>query len=378
MKRLFPLFVLIAASCASGPSPNAPPPPVNAGKYSPEGGPTPVGVIPTALLHDAQRSKDVDVSIEYPTRGGPFPVIVFSHGYGASNLSYEPLLSYWTSNGYVCLRPAHADAGALRDVLRETMIERRREPQPKSSAQQPAPPSPPPKPHNPMEEIWDREREPQWRNRVADLKLVLDSLDELERRFPELRGKMDRTHIGVGGHSYGALTALQLRDDRVKAVVAMSPPGIAANRGTTAQSFADLRIPVMFMTGTEDRGAGEGEDAQWRKQAFDNSLPGDKYFVLIDGARHMSFTGGLTPILPSLEEPRQAPRDPYGRNTAAMPNPQQRGTVGFAGERRIFQLIKVTSLVFWDAYLKNDPAARELLQPQKFESAFRGAHITVK
>lgn len=373
MKRLFPLSILMAAACASGPAANAPPP-VKVGNYRTESGPTPVGVIPTALLHDAQRNKDVDVSIEYPTRGGPFPVIVFSHGYGASNLSYEPLVSYWTSNGYVCIRPAHADAGALRDLLRETMIERRREPQPKASGQQPAPP---PKPRNPMEEIWDRELEPQRRNRVADIKLVLDSLDELERRFPELRGKMDRTHIGVGGHSYGALTALQLRDDRVKAVLAMSPPGIAANRGTTVQSFADLRIPVMFMTGTEDRGASEGEDAQWRKQAFDSSPPGEKYFVLIDGARHMSFSGGLTPILPSLDEPRPAQRDPYGRSTAPMPN-QQRGTVGFASERHIFSLIKVTSLVFWDAYLKNDSAARELLRPEKFESAFSGAHLTVK
>jgi predicted dienelactone hydrolase len=250
------------------------------------------------------------------------------------------LISYWTSNGYVCIRPSHADAGALAKAA----------PDPKKS-------------------IWDQEREPQWRNRVEDIKLVLDSLDELERRFPELRGKMDRGRVGAGGHSYGALTVLQLRDARVKALLAMSPPGVAANRATTPQFFGELRVPTMFMTGTEDRGPVEGENAEWRKQAFDYSPAGDKYFVLIDGARHNSFAGALTPILPP-EEPRLVARD--------RPPIPQRASVGLASERHILQIIKVASLAFWDAYLKNDSAARDLLLPQKFEDAFGGAHLTVK
>ena len=53
------------------------------------------------MLHDAARNKDVEFSIDYPTRGGPFPIIVFSHGYGSSDHAYEPLISYWTGNGYV-------------------------------------------------------------------------------------------------------------------------------------------------------------------------------------------------------------------------------------------------------------------------------------
>jgi predicted dienelactone hydrolase len=388
MKRLLPAVVLIAASCASAPNPNAPPPTLKVGNYSADAGPTPVGVIPTALLHDAQRNKDLDLSIEYPTRGGPFPLIVFSHGYGSSNQGYEPLISYWTSNGYVCIRPAHADAGALRDMMREAMTARRTSPRQRPQQQPQA--QPPAPERNPMEEIWDREREPQWRNRVEDIKLVLNSLDELERRFPELRGKIDRSRIGVGGHSYGAFTTmliagmgpLQVADSRVKAAIAMSPQGVAANRGTTPESWAGVRIPIMYMTGTNDRGAGEGEDANWRKQAFDYSPAGDKYFVLIDGARHRSFVGGLTPIEP-LESPRPPqpipnPRDPYGRTIPTETLPQARGGVGFAGERRIFQIIKMTSLVFWDAYLKNEPSARELLQPQKFDASFGGATMTTK
>src|SRR5437899_7010274 len=164
MKRAFSLLFLVVAACASGPSqPATAPVTMKVGNYNAEMGPSPVGVIPVATLHDAQRDKNVEISIEYPTRGGPFPVVVFSHGYGSSDHAYEPLISYWTSNGYVCIRPAHADAGALRDTSREAVPapppsnQRRRNPQPQGIII-------PLQPRNPAEEIWDKEREPQWRN----------------------------------------------------------------------------------------------------------------------------------------------------------------------------------------------------------------------
>ncbi len=390
MKRLLPLFLLIAAACSSGPNqPATALATMKVGNYSADMGPSPVGVIPAATLHDAQRNKDVEVSIEYPTRGGPFPVIVFSHGYGSSDRGYEPLISYWTSNGYVCIRPSHADAGLLRETPREPVpmqpsgqSRRRGTPQQQGQVF-------PMQQNNPMEQIWDREREPQWQNRVADVKLVLDSLDDLQRRFPELLGKMDHGKIGVGGHSYGAFTAmliggmrtfgnppLQLADPRVRAIVAMSPQGAAANRGTTAQSWADVRIPAMYMTGTNDRGANESEDANWRKQAFDYSPAGDKYFLLIDGARHSSFSGQIGFFESAPTSIPQTSTNPYGQQVPAQQ--QQRGAMVFGSDRRIFQVVKITSLAFWDAYLKNDSSARDLLQPQKYETSFPGAHLTAK
>jgi len=377
MRRVLP-FLFFAAACSSS-TPNQPataPVTLTVGNYSADMGPSPVGVIPAATLHDTQRNKDVEISIEYPTRGGSFPIIVFSHGYGSSDRGYEPLVSYWTSNGYVCIRPSHADAGLLRETPREAPVIRR-------GTQQQAQVVPIPQ-RNAMEEIWDREREPQWQNRVADVKLVLDSLDDLELRFPELKGKMDHGKIGVGGHSYGAFTALLIAgmngtfaDPRVRAVLAMSPPGPSPDRGITAQSFAIVKIPVMFMTGTNDRGANESEDANWRKQAFDDSPPGDKYFVLIDSARHSSFTGqiGFFDSTP-MNVPRTT-TDAYGR-PVQVPEQQPRGALVFGNDRRIFQIVKITSLAFWDAYLKSDSTARELLQPQKYETAFTGAHSTAK
>src|SRR6202030_2992078 len=110
---------LAAAGCASPQQQKTPPatqPPSFSPSYGFEMGTSPVGVIPSAILHDGARNKDLEVSIEYPTRGaGPFPIIIFSPGYGGSDHGYEGLISYWTSYGYVCIRPTHADAGALRD-----------------------------------------------------------------------------------------------------------------------------------------------------------------------------------------------------------------------------------------------------------------------
>jgi len=385
MKRFLVLLLFLVVACSSsGPNQNATViPTLSVGNYSADIGPSPVGVIPAAMLHDAQRNKDLEVSIEYPTRGGPFPIIVFSHGYGSSDHGYEPLISYWTSNGYVCIRPAHADAGAIPATPPpappvSTASQNRR-----GSGQQGA--IIPLQPQtNRMEDIYDREREPQWRNRALDMKLVLDSLSDLERQFPELQGKMDHARIGVGGHSYGAFTALLIAgingtyaDPRVKAVMAMSPPGPSESRAITAQSFASVKVPVMFMTGTNDRGANASETPDWRKQAFEDSPSGDKYFVLIDSARHSSFTGQVSfyDMTPISTTPTTSSSPYYGQQPMQQ---QQRGAMVVGNDRRIFQMIKIASLAYWDAYLKNDQTARDLLQPAKFEGAFAGAHITVK
>src|SRR5690242_3909289 len=87
--------------------------------------PFPVGAIPSATLHDAQRNKDLTMAIEYPTRGGPYPVIVFSHGYGSSSEGYVALTEYWTGHGYVVIKPSHADANALRKILADRREQRR-------------------------------------------------------------------------------------------------------------------------------------------------------------------------------------------------------------------------------------------------------------
>jgi len=346
-----------------------------------------VGVIPTALLHDAQRNKDLDISIEYPTRGGPFPLIVWSPGYGGSNRGYEALASYWTSHGYVVIRPSHADAGALREPPKQTRStnreegaaqareERRRE----REAQQKQPVFRP----SPMETFWEKEREPQWRDRARDLTLILDSLNDLETRFPELKDKVDRKKIAVGGHSYGAFTALllggmragglQLADPRVTAVLVMSPQGIAADRGLTAESWRDVKVPVMFMTGSGDFGALETETPAWRKAAYENSPAGDKYFVLVDGARNMTFTGLAAPIQPDQDMTLYEPRIDPVTGQQVYVRTQRTTPTNFINDRGIFERIRSIAETFWDAYLKGDAKAKDRLNEGQY-----GGNVTAE
>lgn len=343
--------------------------------------PSPVGVIPTALLHDTQRNKDLDISIEYPTRAGTYPVIIFSHGYGATNRDYEPLVDFWTGRGFVVIRPAHADAGALREAMRamappqrgnDERGDRRRR------GQQAQPLQPAPFRANPAEAFWEKEREPQWRDRARDITQIIDSLGALEERFPELKGKMDRVKIGVGGQGYGAFIALlvagaktsgnaplQVGDARVTAVIAMSPEGIAANRELSAESFRDIKVPVMFMTGSRDFGAVETETPEWRKTAYENSPAGDKYFVLIEGARYSTFSGMAPALADTIEAPmiQQPIVDPRTGQVLAPAPGQPRSSGAYFSDRGLFERVRSISLSFWNAYLKNDAKAKESLTP---------------
>lgn len=394
MKRMVVAVGLIAAACASAPQQQkkTPTPPAQASyvpSYGFEMGTSPVGVIPSAILHDGARNKDLEVSIEYPTRGaGPFPIIIFSPGYGGSDHGYEGLISYWTSYGYVCIRPKHADSGALRDSMNDLLAirldtkpapnERRRErQQPNSDAQAKARP-------NLAEAIWDKEREPQWRDRVRDVVLILDSLNDIEKNYPELAGKLDHARVGVGGHSYGAFTSMLAAgaktfstpplvpgDPRVKAMLAMSPQGVAKNRGLTPESWQDVKVPSMYMTGSRDYGADETEGPDWRRLAYDFSPAGDKYFVLVKGAGHMTFTGVASGLGEQVRTPGGAQQPVVDPRTGQVLNPGSDRDVRDPGisDRGTFATIRSISLMFWDSYLKDKKSAKELLDPVKYSGS---------
>ncbi len=389
MKRFTLALALVAAAGCASSSAQQKTVPLQPASFAPsygyDMGTSPVGVIPAAMLHDGARNKDLEVSIEYPTRGtGPFPIIIFSPGYGGSSHSYEGLIAYWTSYGYVCVRPTHADSGAMKDSMSELLAMRRderKENEKKLRDRERVTPDAQIKSRpNLVEMIWDKEREPQWRDRVRDVTLIIDSLNDIEKNYPELAGKLDHARIGVGGHSYGAFTAvlagggktfgtppLALGDPRVKAILAMSPQGVAANRGLTVDSWRDVKVPAMYMTGSRDYGANENESPEWRRTPFDNSTPGDKYFVLIDRAGHMTFTGLATGLGEQYDRQRDAPIVDPRTGQVLNAVPQQDNSRGVRiSDQGTFQSIRSTSLIFWDSFLKDKKDAKALLDPAKF------------
>jgi len=179
--------------------------------------------------------------------------------------------------------------------------------------------------------------------RVADLVLILDNLDDLPKLMSGLNGKIDTKSIGVAGHSFGAYTAMLIGgvtanlgnekdkdffDKRVRCILPVSGQG-TGQQGLTDKSWNSLKRPMMIITGTRDRGAG-GQGVEWKKEPYNYSPAGDKYLVVIEGANHVSFGGGL----------------------------------GARGSD-ITDIVKLCSTHYWDAYLKNSEDGKEYLQAER-------------
>ena len=303
------------------------------GAYRLADGPNAVTEVPDTVLHDAKRNKDLHLRIFYPNEPGPYPVIVFSHGAGGSQSCCDALTRHWATYGYITLQPTHDDSTLQRRNSGEEDI-------------------------NFLKAIRDALKRPAlWQSRPLDVSFVLDSLPALQKRIPALNGKIDVQHIGVGGHSMGAFTAdaiagalvdlpthraANFADPRVKAVLLLSPQG-PGEFGLDDHSWDRVSIPLLSMTGSLDRGAGE-QDPEWRKIPFERSQPGDKYHVFIQGASHMSFISAKTRL------PARAAR----------------------GES-ILSYTNSASLAFWDAYLKADRTARNYLQSDALPNSTQGA-----
>lgn len=296
-------------------------------RYNTSPGPHHVLTIDQLVLHDAARNKELPLKIYYPEGAGPFPVIVFSHGLYGSKDTYWALAQYWASYGYVCIHPSHADSrqdSGYRGTLRQA--------------------------------IADPDL---WRSRPKDISFIIGSLPQIEKLAPTLKGKLDRSRIGVGGHSYGAYTAVAIggatvqmpggkspvsfADKRVRAIVVLSPQG-EGEMGLTSQSWENIRVPMLAMYGSRDFGT-QRRTPTWRSQPFSGAAPGDKYDVELEGATHFTFVG------PMRKRGLQTP---------------------------LFQCAKVETLAFWDTYLKDDEAAREYLAYEGLKTVCKAARIDRK
>jgi predicted dienelactone hydrolase len=298
------------------------PNPVNSGAYKLAEGPHAVTEVPDIVLHDAKRDKDLHVRIFYPKEPGSYPVIVFSHGAGGSQSCCEALTRHWATHGYVTIQPTHDDSTLQRRNNGDEGI-------------------------NFLKAVSEALKKPAlWQSRPQDISFVLDSLPVLQKRIPSLAGKIDREHIGVGGHSMGAFTAdaiagalvdlpghpaTNFTDPRVRAVLLLSPQG-PGEFGLTDHSWDHLTLPLLSMTGSLDLGAGN-QGPEWKKIPFERSQPGAKYHVFIQGANHMSFINAKT-LLPSHASEGDS----------------------------ILGYTNAASLAFWDAYLKADSAAKNYLE----------------
>jgi len=260
----------------------------------------------------------------------PRPVIVFSHGLGRSQHHYRVLTSYWAEHGYVCIQPTHGDS-----ISRLSRQELRQ--------------------FNSLADYYRSGVARQYQLvRASDIRQILDRLDEIENQNPDLQGRLDSERIGVAGHALGAHTTglvggMTLRNDaqtngrriskadtRPRALVMISPHGMGGQ--IDELSWDEMTRPTLLVTGGNDVGA-EGNAYPWRLDPF-NLMKCPRYLLFIEEANH-SFGG--------IEGGRRART--LSRNATHV------------------DYVKRVSLAFWDAYLRDDQAARQYLHSDQLEVA---------
>jgi predicted dienelactone hydrolase len=182
--------------------------------------------------------------------------------------------------------------------------------------------------------------------RVADVPAVLNQLEvwNTDKASP-LAGRMNLKKVGMSGHSFGAVTTeavsgealptggQRFTDARITAAIAFSPSSPKA--GSAAKAFGAVKIPWMLMTGTKDVAPIGHETVRSRLAVYPNLKLAPKYELVLNNAEHSVFTDRA---LPGDREPR---------------NPNHH------------RVILALSTAFWDAYLKDDAAARAWLNSNR-------------
>ncbi len=267
------------------------------------------------------------------------PIIVFTHGLAGSIDTGQLWAEHWASHGFIVIHVQHpgSDEAAMANKK------------------------------NPRRAMRKATQSTQYAARLRDLRFVLDELEllrnlrgtaALERESPErvrLAQAADFAHIGLAGHSMGAISVQRMAgqntagkgaqgpgpeyEPRVHAFLAFSP---TARNAQAAPQFAHIDKPFFSVTGSldgkgpvrRDPSSGGAVRVQ-RVVPFEGMSGENKYFLSLLGAGHMVFAGDA------------------GRSTT-VPD-----------KIRDFEHVRITrtlSAAYWLAWLSDDVQARAALE----------------
>lgn len=282
---------------------------------------------------------------------GPYPLVVFSHGYSINPEWYSSLLEHYASWGFVVLAPEHTESDWLLAAAASF-------------------------------------------DRPLDIKRTVDSAEKLTAPGGGLAGAIDMKNVAVVGHSYGGYTALAVggarfdlapfnarcaalppddpkaffcapfagkeKDMASRAGLGSAPTGLwptLADPRVTAivpmmgdaylfgeQGFASVTVPMMAIGGT-------GDDAtpwEWgSKPSYDRAASGQKSLVAFEGANHFIATN------PCESMPWIGQIPPFERDMICFDQVWDKA--------RAMDLIRHFSTAFLLKTSKNDPAAHAAL-----------------
>jgi fermentation-respiration switch protein FrsA (DUF1100 family) len=178
---------------------------------------------------------------------GPFPLVVFAHGFTGNAAVYLPSMRHWAAAGYVVAAPTF----------------------PLTSAGAAGGPN-----------VTDYVEQP------ADVGFVLDSVLRLAGDGGPLAGVVDDEHVAAGGHSLGAITTVGLafndccQDPRVDAVFPVS----AATWDFDGRPDERRDLPVLLIHGdADDTLAFSGSVDLYRP------VTAPRFLVRLEGGPHLLF-----------------------------------------------------------------------------------------
>jgi fermentation-respiration switch protein FrsA (DUF1100 family) len=247
VRRLSPfVLALLLAGCSVA----AAPPASFVGSPSPSAS-APTGHAPAHAFSVATRTfsfhrgeRPLETTVFYPKNGaGPFPVVVFGHGFGGAPSAYSALLKRWAAAGFVVAAPAfpHTAGGVPKPDLLDVV------------------------------------------NQPADVGAVLSALTALPAS-DSLRKILDPSRAAAAGHSAGAITAFGVftddgpegRDKRFRSGIVLA--GNSLNVGST---FSGAAAPMLFVHCADDPVV-----PYWTALGAYESVPWPRAMLRLPGKEH--------------------------------------------------------------------------------------------
>lgn len=233
----------------------------------------------------------LELRLTAPATGDALPVGILSHGFGPSKYipskdGYAPLAQFWAERGIAVIQPTHASSrvGGLDPDL----------------------------PDGPFF----------WRERVAEMRAILDQLAGIERQAPAIAGRLDHDRIAVAGHSFGGHTCSLLlggrlqgedfSDPRISAGILLATPGRGGADLTPEHAtrfpffdvdFSGIDVPTLVVCGAEDDPHFTPRGPEWHADAF-HVAPGADALLTIKGVGHgLGGIAGLDARETEVEDP---------------------------------------------------------------------------
>jgi predicted dienelactone hydrolase len=222
------------------------------------------------LRPDFERQVHTHAKLSLPAaEGGPFPVVLLEHGTNVVPAIYTVLAEGLASSGFIVVATNHPPDSMIA-VLPDGRESR-------------------------FTPYWPAKADRRTQGvaigkfaqdvLLADVRFVLDQLQEMNLHDDSWRGRMDFSKVGIVGHSMGGTTA-GLATQKEPRIVA----GVNLDGSTYPGMNADVRPvalhkPFLFLTTPE-----HAANPAVHVREFVGS-PSNSYYVVIRGADHMSFTG---------------------------------------------------------------------------------------